>query len=279
MSAPDPRLLEELAGIVKAKGEVPRDLDPFAFCMKILPLLGTTDGRLREWRVYGIIALWVTRRTMSDDQLRTLLWTIADREHLFLGIGEDGTDSVYMRAFAVLVLAPFVRTHRERPYLSNCEVGRLTETVIRYLDGERDLRGFVSDETFWAHAVAHAADTLGELAQCEEVGTDALRAILACLGRSIVTGRTVWRHEEDARAAAAAIRALKRGRLSDAQVREWVDGLVPEARFEGTLPGVHWRYVNARNFLRCLIYQAQTEGLAATLVDLVRVAHDRLPER
>lgn len=270
MNTPDPKLLDEVAGIVKAKGEVPEGVDPFAFCMRILPLLGTSDGRLREWRIYGILAVWTVRRAMSDEELRSLLWIVADEEHLFLGIGEDGTDTVYMRAFAVLLLASFLRAHRERPFLSADELDRLAGTVIRYLDGERDLRGYVSDETLWAHAVAHAADTLGGLAQCQEIGAGRLRDILACLGRSVVTGRTVWCHEEDARVASAAIHALKRGLLSNDHIREWLVELVPQARFEGTLPEVHWRYVNARNVLRCLIHQGESDGLSDELVELIR---------
>ena len=275
----DGRLLEQITEIVEAKGAVPEGLDPFAFCQKILPLLGSTDGKLREWRVYGILHLWAIRREMSDEQLRELLWTIADEEHLFLGIGETESDTVYMRAFAVLALCPFVQAHRETPYLSSEDLGRLVETAIRYLDSEQDLRGFVSQETFWAHATAHAADAFAELAQCEEIGVERLRAILDCLARNLVTDRTVWGHEEDARAATAMIRALKRELLSEDDVRDWLASLVPEARYDGDLPGVHHRYVNARNLLRCLLHQGKAEGLPEPVLSLVGEAHAALPER
>ena len=227
MTTNDDARLTRIAEIVEAKGAVPEGLDPFAFCNEILPLLGSTDGKLREWRVYGILHLWAIRREMSDDRLRELLWTIADEEHLFLGIGETESDTVYMRAFAVLALCPFVQAHREAAYLSSEELDRLVGTVIRYLDAEQDLRGFVSPETFWAHATAHASDALAELAQCEEIGAERLRAILDCLGRNLVTDRTVWGHEEDARAATAMIRALKRDVLAEDDVRDWLASLVP----------------------------------------------------
>jgi len=271
--------IDRIAEIVKAKGAVPEGTDPFAFCMGILPLLGTTDGKLREWRVYGILYLWTTRREMSNDQLRELLWTIADEEHLFHGIGENGTDTAYMRAFSVLVLAGFVEAHRAEAYLSTEDLRRLTDTVLRYLDAEKDLRGYVSDETFWAHATAHAADTLGELARCDELGVDDLRSILDGLGRKVVTGQTVWQHEEDGRAATAMIHSLKREVLSGSEIERWLSSLVPEARFEGELPGTHWRYVNARNLLRCLLHQGEAEGLPEAILMAIRAAHGRLPER
>jgi len=279
MTTPDPKLLEQIAGIVKTEGAVPEGVDPYAFCNEILPLLGSTDGKLREWRILGILHLWAVRREMSDEELRTLLWTIADEDHLFLGIGEDGTDTIYMRAFSVLVLVGFIRAHRDKAYLAAEELERLTETVIRYLDAEEDLRGFISDETLWGHATAHAADTFGELAQCKELGAEALRAILDCLGRNVVTDRTVWHHEEDARATSAAIHALKREVLPKDEAAAWFDSLIPEARFEGDLPGVHVRYVNARNILRCLIHQGPAEGLPEDLIPLAEEAHGKLPER
>jgi len=279
MTENERHLLDQIAEIVGKKGAVPDGVDPFAFCNEILPLLGTTDGKLRERRVYGILHLWTVRREMKDDELRQLLWTIADEEHLFVGIGETESDTVYMRAFSVLVLGPFIEAHREKGYLGTEELERLTETLIRYLDAEQDLRGFISDETQWAHATAHAADTFGQLAQCEEISGETLRSILDCLGRNLVTDRTVWRHEEDARAASAAIHVLKRGLLEDEQVEEWLSSLVPETRYDGELPGVHYRYVNARNLLRCLIHQGATEGLPNRLIEHIGQSHAALPER
>lgn len=278
MTTYDSALLDRIGEIVEAKGAVPENLDPFAFSREMLPLLGTTDGKLREYRVYPILHFWVTRRHLADEHLRSLLETVIDEEHLFAGIGEVESDTVYLRAFSVLLLASFARAHREKAYLEPEDLDRLVATIVRYLGAERDLRGYVSAETLWAHATAHAADALGELAQCEEVGPDGLRRILDGLGRSIVIDRTVWSHEEDARAATAMIHALKRGALSEDDVSDWLSSLVPESRYEGDQPGTHRRYVNARNLLRCLIHQGEGEGLPPRVVELVRDAHAALPE-
>lgn len=53
--------------------------------------------------------------------------------------------------------------------------------------------------------------------------------------------------------------------------------LGPEARYDGELPGVHYRYVNARNLLRCLIHHGETEELPERVISLVRKAHASLP--
>ena len=279
MTAHDPALLEQIARIVSEKGAVPEGVDPFAFSVRILPLLGTLDGKLRDYRVYPILHLWAVRREMLDEKLRELLWAIAGEKQLFAGIGEEEADSIYLRAFSVLVLAPFVQAHREKAYLSREDLKRLLETVVRYLDAEEDLRGWVSPETMWAHATAHASDTFAQLAQCDEIGAEGLRAILECLGRNLVTDQTVWRHEEDSRAATAMIEALKRGLVPEDAVREWLSTLIPESRFEGEQPGTHYRFVNARNLLRCLIHQGEAEELPESVIALIREAHARLPER
>ncbi len=264
--------LERIAEIVKTGGEVPEGCSPHAFAKEILPLLGTTDGKLREWRVWGILALWVGRRVMSDDEIRDLLWTVADERHLFHGIGESGTDSVFMRSFAVLLLGAFAEAHRERAFLAAEEVRRLLETVVRYLGKEVDLRGFVSKEKLWAHACAHAADTIGQLAPCRELAADDLASALEGLGRKATTDRVAFVFEEDARLAAAAVEILKLGIVSGARVAAWAASLVPPVHFSDDLPFVLHRYVNARNFLRGLVHHGEAAGVAAATLEPVRAA-------
>ena len=271
-----PTTLERIADIVKTKGAVPAGCDPYAFANEILPLLGSTDGKLREWRVLGILHLWVSRREMSDEEIRNLLWTVADREHLFLGIDEPGTDAVFMRSFSALLLGAFAKAHRERAYLSSEDLRRLLGAVVEYLGEETDLRGFVSKEKLWAHASAHAADTVGRLAPCHELTQDDLEPALEGLGRKATTDRAPFVFEEDARLAAAAVRVLERNLLPHAQVEAWATSLVPAERFGDDLPFVIYRYVNARNFLRCLLVQGDEAGLAEETMEAVRAAHGAL---
>lgn len=268
--------IERIAEIVKTKGAVPAGCDPYSFAREILPLLGSTDGRLREWRVLGILHLWVARREMSDDQIRELLWTVADRDHLFLGIGEPDGDSVFMRSFAALLLGAFLEAHRERAFLSSEEVRRLLSTVVRYVREEADLRGFVSHEKWWAHACAHAADTIARLAPCPELTADDLGSALGALAEKATTDRAPFVYEEDARMAAAAAEILKQGALSASFVRTWATSLVPSVHYSDDLPFVIHRYVNARNFVRCLLHQGEAAGLGAETTEALRGAHSAI---
>jgi len=74
------------------------------------------------------------------------------------------------------------------------------------------------------------------------------------------------------------IHALRRDLLTGEQVKDWLSSLIPETRYEGELPGVHYRYVNARNLLRCLIHQGEAEGLPQRVIAFTQEVHGRLPE-
>ena len=227
----------------------------------------------------GILYAWIARRTLADDQIRSLCRTLADDDHLFLRIGETNGDSVYMRTFSVFLLSVVVAAHRKSAFLSTEEVLDLKKRTIRYLDEERDLRGYVSPETWWAHGVAHAADVVRELCQCKELGRQDLRELLACAARSMSAESATYAHEEDTRMADAALRALGRAELRPEDIETWLASLVPTARFAGELPFVHHRYVNARNFLRSLYHQGRAAALAPTLLEQILATHDRLPAR
>ena len=88
---------------------------------------------------------------------------------LAVGVGEDGTDTVFRRSFSALVLA--VVLERATTLATTTGTGLPDDTLLRWGDRiagwlvrERDLRGFVLGKG-WAHALAHGADALGALAE------------------------------------------------------------------------------------------------------------------
>jgi len=258
----------------------PDDVAPVAFALEILPHLGSPNGELRERYVYGTLHRWIVRRTLDAVAIADLSRMLTDPEHLFLGIGESGRDSVHMRAFSVLLLAPIVHAHRQEPFLSVSDLGSILAKTVEYLDREEDLRGYVSSEAWWAHGVAHAADVLGQLAGCEEVSADGLTSMLDAIARKALTESDVFVFEEDARMAAAAIEILKRSELDRKRIVDWLSQLVPDARWTGDLPRVHHRFLNARNVLRCLYFQSRaTDDLPRFVTDEIESALASLPER
>ncbi len=268
-----------LQSLAESDYAAPADVAPAAFALEILPHLGSSDGELRERYVYGTLHRWVVRRTLDVVAIADLARILVDTDHLFLGIDAPGEDTVYMRAFSVLLLAPIVYTHQQDPFLSSDDLDGILTRTVEYLDRERDLRGYVSSETWWAHGIAHAADVLGQLAQCEEVPTGGLRVMLDAIARVALTETAVFIFEEDTRMAAAAIEILKRSELDREMVADWLTRLVPEARWTGELPRVHHRYLNARNVLRCLYFQSQAAELPGSVTGAIESTLKSLPER
>lgn len=271
--------LDRLNAIYEAGGDVPEDLDPFAFYQEILPLLGSTDGPLRERKVLGVLFVWIKRRVLNDEQIRAVLRILLDEDHLFLGIGESDTDTIYMRAFVVFLLTAFIQAHQVQAFLPTEELEDVRSAVLRFLEDEMDLRGYISPETWWGHAVAHAADVVRDLAGCEEFGANALAELLKAATKAMLVDTSVFVYEEDTRIAAAILAILKRGILSNETLTEWSESMIPEARWTGELPRVHHRYVNARNLLRCLIHQGQSTDLDSDILQRIEKAHASLPER
>jgi len=257
---------------------IPPDMDPAAFVLISLSLLGECDGEFRERHVYGTLHRWVVSGTIDEHGLRAIHLSLVGENALFSRIGEDGTDSVFLRAFSVLMLVPTIHMHRNRPFLSSEEVAQTCLALARYLREEKDLRGYVSRDKWWAHGIAHAADAVGQLVQCPELGIEPITELLGAIAGAMTPDSVVFSHEEDARMATAVIKLLKRGVVSLERIENWLKQIVPEARFMGSLPDVHIRYVNARNFLRCLLFQASGE-LDNEQTSLIEAAHAALPDR
>lgn len=105
---------------------------------------------------------------------------------------------VHVRSFAALVLAWLVLTGERDP--------RIAPAALDWCSREEDTRGW-DDELGWLHAVAHGADLLGAL-----VRTDLAEPqdVLGAIGARMVAPGPAWTHQEHARLAAAAYRALER---------------------------------------------------------------------
>lgn len=275
----DPSVRQAFLDIANNDYAIPEDIDPAEFILVSIPLLGECDGEFRERHVYGTLHRWVVSDAIDEQGLRLIHMALLGEDTLFSGIGEDGTDSVFLRAFAVLMLVPTLHVHRQRPFLSSEEIEETCAGLSRYLREEKDLRGYVSHEKWWAHGIAHAADAVGQLVQCSELGIKLIVQLLDAVAQAMSPDTVVYAHEEEARMAAAVIRLLERDVLSEEIVENWLCRVVPDSRFNGQLPNVHIRYVNVRNFLRCLLFQARETGLQDWQISLIEAAHIALPNR
>jgi len=275
----DPALRKKILDIAENEYAIPEGIDPAAFLIELIPQLGSTDGEFRERFVYGTLHRWIASGKLPGNGLRRVHLALLEDDALFHGIGERDTDTAFLRAFAALSLAPSLHAHRQQAFLTVEDLARTAGALARYLSEEKDLRGYVSPEKWWAHGIAHAADAVGQLVRCRELPPDVLPGLLNGMARAMTPSTGVFAHEEDARMAAAVLHLCRRDDVSVERIREWLTKVVPDARYVGQLPDVHIRYVNARNFLRCLIFQTKEAEVAAPFADAFEQAHAALPDR
>ncbi len=245
-------LKERLRAIAAGHYAVPADAFPLA--LEMTKHIGASDGELRDDLIWRTFKEWIVRRSVfRPDQLKALLAIVRDDKHLFHRLGERGDNSVFVRAFSVLVVEQVLIAHRRSSFLSVAEVQRVKDDVLRYFAGERDLRGYVSGKG-WAHAVAHAADALAQLAQCRETREGDLREVLAVLRAKAAVVEAPYVHDEDERMVTAALAVLQRRALTEAEVIRWIDSFAEFERAEW-FPE-NYQALNKKGFLRSLYFRA-----------------------
>ncbi len=215
--------------------------------------IGDPDPVLRDELIYGSFSEWIQDGVFATEQLRMLMDTALDENHLFYRIGEAGTDSVFVRSFSVLLLPLILSAEREKPFLDETQWKELFKAVLRVLKEERDLRGYVTESgRGWAHATAHTADALEDLAQSNRAGTVERQLILEAIRLRLLTADRIFVHDEDDRLAAAAETVLINEFGSEAEFESWLSRFAkqPSAREAEPFAG-EWR-VNAQLFLQRL---------------------------
>jgi hypothetical protein len=212
---------------VVAEGhKLPADRPLADLTAELATMLGDPDPYLRDGIAYPTLAAWV-----SDGVYDDLLGGLGDgmTAGLTVGLGEQGTDTVFRRSFSALVLAEIIERNNRLDAASEDTVIRWGDRVAGWLVRERDLRGFVPGKG-WAHAVAHGADALGALAASDSMGALELTVLLDVIADRLLAptdARLV--HGEDDRLALATMRILRRDVVALDLLEPWVARLAAEA--------------------------------------------------
>ena len=268
-------LRQRLKAIADAEYALPKGEDADQIVEACLAHLGSTDPELRDGLIYPVLARWSTRAVLEDEQRKELLWRLLDDSHLRLELGSRQDDSVFMRSFSVLAIPPILYAHRQEPFLRQQEILNVHAAVLAYLGEERDRRGFVPGKG-WAHAIAHAADTVDEIAVCQEIGLEQLREMLDVLFEVITTDEDVYAYDEDERITTAVVTIWERGLLSLQELQEWLGRLVDSAKEQRPFPQAYFTEINVKHFLRSLYHRARRREAEDGLHDAVGQVVDKV---
>ena len=229
----------------------------------MLQHIGSIDAVLRDELIYSAFANWIcTQRLVTPVQERQILHTVLDEQHMFFHMGEIEGDAVFTRAFSVLLLPLLLGVHRGQPYLSLPELLEVKQALFSFLAQERDKRGFVVGKG-WAHAVAHAADALDELALCSEMEQADLLEMLMLIRDMVCDPAQVYTHGEEERLGTAVLSIISRAVLSPQQVSDWLASIKEPVLAIKELPALLYARANVRNFLQSLYFRLHWAGLAA----------------
>ncbi|MCW3794596.1 DUF2785 domain-containing protein [Paenibacillus sp. LS1] len=232
---------------------------PYELALYMMKHIGSPDPVLRDELIYVTFATWIGQGVFSEDQLRHVLQLALDDQHLFYGIGEQGTDSVFTRTFSVLLLPPILSVDREQSFLNKEDIAGIHHRLTTYLECEKDVRGYADDKG-WAHAPAHAADAVEDLAQSPYLERTDLLELLHALAVKIAEPSVVYIHDEDQRIAHAVITILRRNLLELKDITIWIDSLHQGDKAENrSLLETSQKSLNVRLFLQTLYLAIRTE--------------------
>ncbi len=234
---------------------VPEDRPLDDLTAELTRMLGSADPAERDGTAYPTLATWIDRGVYDD-----LLAGLGDgmAAGLRVGVGEQGTDSVFRRSFSALVLAECIARDNSRRLLPADRVLEWGDRIATWLLAERDLRGHVSGKG-WAHAIAHGADAIATLAESPHIAGPELHTVLldVIADRLLLPVDQLLMSGEPDRLAFATMRILRRNLVPLQVLEPWIARLGAAAGTRSAhdgqdpyLPGG-----NAEAFLRALYLQ------------------------
>jgi hypothetical protein len=262
IAIPSSELLKtQLQKVRESKFQPLPEIDPFTLAQEMLAHIGSTDPELRDRLIYTTFVYWIEPdyiALFTPEQLRAILNRLLDADHLFHGIGEKDTDSVFTRSFSALTIAPILIYHRERPFLSPDELQNVKTQLIRYVAEERDFRGYVEGKG-WAHAIAHTADALNELALCTEMGQMDLHEILQAVTDAASNSHTIYAHQEEDRLMEVVDSINGRDVFAYEDWEGWWMVLIAPEKEEKPFPESYYKSVNLKHFLQSLYVRSEAK--------------------
>ena len=186
---------------------------------ELTTMLGSIDPELRDGIAYPTLATWIGRGVYDD-----LLSGLGDGmvAGLAVGLGEQGTDSVFRRAFSVLLLAGCLSRNNEVDRLSADKILEWGDRLAAWYVREQDLRAYVPGQG-WAHAIAHGADALAALAASPHLHKPELTVLLDVIAdRVLLPVQQVFTSGEPDRLAAATMTVLRRNVVPLSVLEPWV---------------------------------------------------------
>ena len=246
--------LKEKLTLIKDNGyQAPAE--PFPLVQEMINNIGSLDAELRDGLIYETLSHWIPDNVLTAHELEELLPVILDEEHLLYNLGESNTDSVFTRSFSMLLIPLLFTRHNASPFLSKKDIQQIKQCVFYSLREERDYRGY-DEQKSWAHATAHAADALNELAQCPELDQNDLLTILNLVYDKMILAERIYSDGEDERMVRPVISVLNRKIIGQSYVEQWIQRFADVEKSPEFIPAFRQKN-NIKNFLKSFYFRVK----------------------
>ena len=247
--------------------KAPKDINPFGLALTMVDNIGDIDDELRDDLIFNNLAQWIVEDVITKEQTIKILNILLNENHLFKGIGERN-DFVFTRTFSALQIFVIVYKHVRDDFLTKDDIDNIFNSITRYLDEEKDVRGFVEGKG-WAHGVAHGADVLKELAMCEEMQNEGLIKMINNIKNRIMINYYVYTNEEDERMVNAILNIFERNIIDEDKIIKWIRDF-ENIEVVNKYPEDMNISVNTKNFLRSLYFRLLERSEYTNIVNQIK---------
>jgi hypothetical protein len=249
------QLKQQLLGIKNNNWSIPDDTDKYELALEMLENIGSIDPELRDELILELLSDMIVENQLTDGEVKSLLELLLSEKHLFYNIGKIDDDSVFNRAFTLLITEAMLCRHNqnEDKLFTEEEIKRICAEVIKYTIQEKDVRGYVEIKG-WAHSAAHTGDVFANLAQCTEIKNPELIAILEAIKDKVCINYYAYINNEDERLICAVIEIIKKELLNDEEFTNWIKSF-EDVQMTGKYPEDHNLISNRKNFLSSLYFR------------------------
>ncbi|WP_277586981.1 DUF2785 domain-containing protein [Psychrobacillus antarcticus] len=224
----------------------------------MLEHIGSVDSELRDQLIYSSFSQLIIEKNLLEHELLTKLLDMALTDLLLKGIGEKGTDTVFTRSFTSLLIALILYRDNKDDFLNQHTILRVKDTLVNYINLEKDLRGYVADKG-WAHGIAHVSDAFDELVKSEKIHKEQYGEMLRALWAKVFVFDSVYIHEEEERILVPIFEMLERG-LEIKEIEILLQKIPNELKKQKSLieeEGYWFLYANCKTFLKSFLIEVQ----------------------
>jgi len=266
---------------------VPEEVDVDGIIADMLRFIDHTDAELRDKLIYMTFAQWGERNVVfSAVQKKHMLDTCLSDSHLFFGISEKDTDSVFTRSFSSLLIDVLLFINNEVPFLTTEDINNIKKAVALYIGQEKDYRGYV-DGKGWAHAVAHTADVLASIANVGKaadvdggysIGREGMLEVLHNVKSLVCNNEYVYSAGEDERLVTPFMVVADQRVLAVEELIDWIASfnMADNEYWKGTMPDAYYLYLNRRDFMRSLYFRLQSQRTTEGFEEISKFVHGLL---